>query len=167
MRILGLDPGTAITGFGIIDKIGNSFKAVEYGCIRTPANMELCQRLTIIHQEVSDLIERFSPREVAIEELFFNNNARTALSVGHARGVIMLAAAQAQLPIAEYTPLQVKQAVVGYGRAEKNQVQVMIKTLLNLPAIPKPDDVADALAIALCHGNSRGGLWSNIAKYTR
>lgn len=167
MRILGIDPGTAITGFGIIEKIGNSFKTIEYGCIRTPANMELCQRLIVIHNQVTQLIAQFAPQEVAIEELFFNNNARTALSVGHARGVIMLAAAEAQLPIGEYTPLQVKQAVVGYGRAEKKQVQVMIKTLLNLPSIPKPDDVADALAIAICHAHSREGVWNNLAKYTK
>lgn len=167
MRILGIDPGTAITGFGIIEKMGNSFKAIEYGCIRTPANMELSERLVIIHREVAELIRQFAPQEVAIEELFFNNNARTALSVGHARGVIMLAAAEARLPIGEYTPLQVKQAVVGYGRAEKKQVQIMIKTLLNLSAIPKPDDVADALAIAICHGHSSGGVWSNLAKYTK
>ncbi|MFZ5640040.1 MAG: crossover junction endodeoxyribonuclease RuvC [Bacillota bacterium] len=151
MLVLGIDPGTAITGYGLIEARGNKLKVVDYACIRTPANMPLAHRLQVIHGGVSDLVRQYNPAHLAIEELFFNKNTRTALSVGHARGVIMLAAANAGLEVFEYTPLQVKQAVVGYGRADKAQIQFMVKTLLCLAEIPKPDDVADALAIAICH----------------
>ena len=151
MLVLGIDPGTAITGYGLVEAQGNKLKVVDYSCIRTPANSPLEYRLQTIHGAVVDLIREYKPAQLAIEELFFNKNVRTALSVGHARGVIMLAGVNAGLEVFEYTPLQVKQAVVGYGRAEKAQIQFMVKTLLCLPETPKPDDVADALAIAICH----------------
>jgi crossover junction endodeoxyribonuclease RuvC len=151
MLILGIDPGTAITGYGLLEAQGNKLKAVDYACVRTPANMPLEHRLLAIHGAVEDLIKQYKPTHLAVEELFFNKNVRTALSVGHARGVIILAGVSAGLEVFEYTPLQVKQSVVGYGRADKAQVQFMVKTILNLPEIPKPDDVADALAIAICH----------------
>jgi len=152
--ILGIDPGTAITGYGIIKLLGNKFQVVTYDCIRTPAEDSLDRRLHKVYQEIQSLINRYQPDHFVIEELFFNKNVRTALAVGHARGVAILAAAQLGLPVYEYTPLQVKQAVVGYGRAEKSQVQSMVKIILGLQAVPKPDDVADALALAICHAHS-------------
>lgn len=154
MFILGVDPGTAITGYGMVQATGNRFQAVDYGCIRTGSNLPLATRLLIIYNKLYELIETYSPQHLAIEELFFNKNTRTALAVGHARGAALLAAAHSGLETFEYTPLQVKQAVVGYGRAAKVQVQKMVATILNLPEIPKPDDVADALAIAICHAHS-------------
>ncbi len=153
MLILGIDPGTAITGYGIIDVQGNKLAVVDYGCIRTESNLPLFRRLQIIYKEINRLIEEFKPDHFAIEELFFNKNTRTALAVGQARGVALLSAADAGLEIAEYTPLQVKQAVVGYGRADKGQVQYMVKTILCLNEAPKPDDTADALALAICHSH--------------
>lgn len=155
MRILGIDPGTAICGYGIIDKQNYRFTAVDYGVIRTPKEMEPEKRLATIYEGIITLIETYQPDEVCVEELFFHSNARTVIPVGQARGVILLAAAHRDIPLFEYTPLQVKQAVVGYGRADKKQVQYMIKTLLNLKEVPKPDDAADALAIAVCHGQSQ------------
>lgn len=157
MRILGIDPGTAITGFGILDQSGNHLIPQEFGVIRTPAEMEMPNRLTIIYRELVSIIQKYRPEAIAVEQLFFNKNVRTALSVGQARGVVLLAAAQLELNIAEYTPLQVKQAVVGFGGAEKKQVQEMVKILLNLQSIPRPDDAADALAIAICHAHSYTG----------
>lgn len=154
MRILGIDPGTAITGFGVIDFLGNKFSVVHYGCIRTPAGQALDLRLCHVFEQLGLLLEEYRPDQFAIEELFFNKNVKTALAVGHSRGVAMLAAALRKVPVFEYTPLQVKQAVVGYGRAEKAQVQFMVKTILGLEQVPKPDDVADALAIAICHAHS-------------
>lgn len=153
MRILGIDPGLATVGYAIIDKGGNSLWAKDYGCIRTLPAMLLEQRLLAMYQEVSLLLEKWQPDFMAIEQLFFNRNVTNAFHVGQARGVCLLSAAQAQCPVAEYTPLQVKQAVVGNGRAAKQQVGAMVKALLNLPAIPRPDDVADALAVAICHCN--------------
>jgi crossover junction endodeoxyribonuclease RuvC len=153
--ILGIDPGTAITGFGVLETLGNRFKLLDYGCIRTEAGVLLQHRLEKIYQGMTVLFDRWHPEEVAIEELFFNKNTRTALTVGHARGVIFLAAAHHHVVVQEYTPLQVKQSVVGYGRADKQQVQYMVKTILNLSTLPKPDDAADALAIAICHAHSR------------
>ncbi|MDD4239662.1 MAG: crossover junction endodeoxyribonuclease RuvC [Desulfotomaculaceae bacterium] len=153
MLILGIDPGTAITGFGLVDFRGNRFSMVECGCIRTQAGLPLAERLQILYRGLFNIIRQNNPAHVAVEELFFNNNARTALAVGHARGVILLAAAEAGLPVFEYTPLQVKQAVVGYGRAAKAQVEYMVKTILCLPSVPGPDDVADALAVAICHAH--------------
>ncbi len=151
--ILGIDPGIAITGYGVIKTQGNSFKILEYGVIRSSKQMETAKRLQEIYQGVSQIIDLYKPETMAIEELFFNKNAKTALIVGQARGVAMLAACQRGVSVYEYTPLQVKQAVVGYGRAEKQQVQFMIKAILNLQEIPRPDDAADALAIAVCHGH--------------
>lgn len=154
MIILGIDPGTAITGYGIIKVEGNKFKALTYGSIKTKKSEGLPIRLRIIYQEVKQLIATYNPEEIAVEDLFFNKNTRTALAVGHARGVVLLAGANSMLNVNEYTPLQVKQAVVGYGRAEKTQVQQMVKSILGLEKIPKPDDVADALAVAICHAHS-------------
>lgn len=154
MRILGLDPGIAIVGFGFIDYKGNKLTPVQYGSIQTGADEMVADRLMHIYDAVVHLIDKYEPDAIAIEKLFFNRNVTNALTVGQARGVMMLAAVQRQLPIAEYTPLQVKQAIVGYGKAEKRQVQEMVKMFLNLAAIPKPDDVADALAVAICHAHS-------------
>ena len=153
MIILGIDPGIAITGYGVIKTQGNSFKILEYGVIRSSKQMETARRLQEIYQGVGKIIDLYKPETMAIEELFFNKNAKTALIVGQARGVAMLATYQRGVSVYEYTPLQVKQAVVGYGRAEKQQVQFMVKSILNLQEIPRPDDAADALAIAICHGN--------------
>ncbi|HWJ03791.1 MAG TPA: crossover junction endodeoxyribonuclease RuvC [Verrucomicrobiae bacterium] len=154
MKILGIDPGTAILGYGIVVTEGNRFKGIDYACLYTKAGTPLAERLKYLYDNLYRLILEHRPDHVVVEELFFNKNTTTALAVGHARGIILLAAAQANVPVFEYTPLQVKQAVVGYGRADKNQVQQMVKTLLGLNQIPKPDDAADALAIAICHAHS-------------
>lgn len=154
MRILGIDPGFAIVGYGVIDYEKGKYKTVDYGKITTPAGMDMPLRLKEVYDGVLRLIEMFKPDVLAIEELFFNTNVKTAIAVGHARGVIVLAAANNGLKINEYTPLQIKQAVVGYGRADKNQVQQMVKMFLGLKEVPKPDDTADALAVAICHANS-------------
>lgn len=154
MLILGIDPGLAIVGFSLIEKRGNRFLVQDYGVIRTEAGMDNVKRLASIYRQLCELIDKYNPDEMAVEELFFNKNVKTAIKVGQARGVILLTGAQAGLRVAEYTPLQVKQAVVGYGRAGKEQVQQMVKALLNLEEIPRPDDAADALAVAICHGNS-------------
>lgn len=156
LRILGIDPGIAIVGFGFIDKQGHKLVPVQYGSIQTQAGTEDALRLKQVYEATVQLIEKYKPDAVAIEKLFFNRNVTTALTVGQARGVLMLAAVQQGLPIAEYTPLQVKQAIVGYGKAEKKQVQEMVKMFLHLSAVPKPDDVADALAVAICHAHSSG-----------
>ncbi len=152
MFIMGVDPGTAITGYGLVRYNGARYTLAECGCIRTSPEAPLSDRLQIIYRELTAIIRRHQPGQFAVEELFFNKNARTALAVGHARGVAMLAAASSGLPVFEYTPLQVKQSVTGYGRAAKEQVQYMVKTILALPEAPAPDDVADALAVAICHG---------------
>ncbi len=154
MRILGIDPGFAIVGYGVIDYEKGKYKTVDYGKITTPAGMDMPLRLKEVYDGVLRLIELFKPDVLAVEELFFNTNVKTAIAVGHARGVIVLAAANSGLKINEYTPLQIKQAVVGYGRADKNQVQQMVKMFLGLKEVPKPDDTADALAVAICHANS-------------
>lgn len=154
MIIMGIDPGFAITGYGIVKYEGNRFTPIDYGAITTESSMELPKRLLHLHNSLEVLIKNYKPDAIAIEELFFNKNIKTALTVGHGRGVAVLAAAQSGVEVFEYTPLQVKQSIVGYGRAEKAQVQQMIKIILNLQAIPKPDDTADALAIAVCHGHS-------------
>ncbi len=165
MIIMGIDPGFAITGFGIVKYEGNRFSVLDYGAVTTEASMKLSQRLLVLNNSLEELIQKHKPDAVAIEELFFNKNIKTALTVGHGRGVAVLAAARSGVDIFEYTPLQVKQSVVGYGRAEKAQIQQMVKALLNLKAIPKPDDVADALAVAICHGNSHrmGAILGNKA----
>lgn len=154
MLILGVDPGIAKVGYSILQCTGNNFKAIEYGCIVTSPKLLFSERLKIIYDDLTEIIEKYDPQELAIEELFFNKNIKTAIDVSHARGVQVLAAVNKNLGIYEYTPLQIKQAVVGYGRADKNQVQQMVKMLLNLKEIPKPDDAADALAVAICHGSS-------------
>lgn len=154
MKILGIDPGIAIVGYSIIECKGNNFKALEYGCIKTDSKMEFPDRLKMVYDELLNIIDEYRPDDLAIEELFFNKNVKTAMMVGQARGVEILAGKNKGLEIFEYTPLQIKQAVVGYGRAEKGQVQEMVKILLNLREIPKPDDAADALAVAICHGSS-------------
>ncbi|MBQ9757211.1 MAG: crossover junction endodeoxyribonuclease RuvC [Clostridia bacterium] len=158
MRIIGIDPGYAIVGVGCVDYEGNKFKVVEYGAITTEAGEDMFDRLKKIYDEAVDLITRTKPDAVAIEELFFQNNQKTAINVAQARGVLVLAAKNLGVPVFEYTPLQVKQAVVGYGRAEKKQVQQMTKAILNLSEIPKPDDTADALALAVCHAHTGGRL---------
>lgn len=154
MRILGIDPGYAIVGYGVIDYIGNKFKVVEYGAITTDAGEEMNSRFKSIHDDLDEIIVRTKPEFMAIEELFFNSNQKTAINVAQARGVLLLAALNHDVRIYEYTPLQVKQAVAGYGRADKQQVQQLVKMLLNLEKVPKPDDTADALAIAVCHAHS-------------
>lgn len=154
MRIMGIDPGLAIVGFGILDQRGNNLEPVDFGCIKTESNLKLSTRLKQIYDACTFIIEEHQPDVVAIEKIFFNRNVTTAFSVGQARGVVMLAAEEAGLPIREYTPLQVKNAVVGYGQAEKKQIQEMVKMLLSLPRIPQPDDVADALAIAICEAHT-------------
>jgi crossover junction endodeoxyribonuclease RuvC len=156
--ILGVDPGTAITGYGLVSFHGNRFSTVEYNCIKTPAKMEPADRLLILYRELEKILLKYRPDRMAVEKLFFNTNARTALAVGQARGVVLLLGAMAGLRVYEYTPLEVKQAVVGYGRAEKEQVQYMVKAILCLPEIPRPDDVADALAVAICHAHYGNGV---------
>ena len=156
MRIIGIDPGYAIMGWGILDLKGNKFSVVDYGSITTDAGVEAAKRLQHIYAELGAIIAKYQPEEAAIEELFFNNNAKTVILVGEARGIAVLACANAGLEISEYTPLQIKQALVGNGRADKKQVQAMVKAILNLKEVPKPDDTADAVAAAICHGHSRG-----------
>jgi len=158
MTILGIDPGYAIVGAGVVDYTANQFRLIEAKAVTTEAGSPFDQRLREIYAGVAGLIAQHRPAAMGIEKLFFNTNAKTAIDVAQARGVILLAAAQAAVPVYEYTPLQVKQSVVGYGRAEKRQVQDMVKLLLRLNACPKPDDVADALAIAICHAHSAGSL---------
>lgn len=154
MRILGIDPGIAIVGFGFIDKQGSKLTPVQYGCITTEAGTDPGLRLKQVYDAAVQLMDKYKPDAVAVEQLFFNRNVTTAFTVGQARGVIILAAVQKGLPVAEYTPMQVKQAVVGYGKAEKKQVQEMVRMFLKLTVVPKPDDVADALAVAICHAHS-------------
>jgi crossover junction endodeoxyribonuclease RuvC len=154
MRILGIDPGIGRTGWGVIAVEKGKFTAINYGCVETPTGMSVEKRLHQLYEAISRIITEEKPNALGIEELFINTNLKTALVVGQARGVILLAAAQHKLAIGAYTPLQVKIAVTGYGRAEKSQVGQMVKTILKLPSIPKPDDTADALAIALTHAFS-------------
>ena len=154
MLVLGIDPGTAITGYGLVKGEGDDLTLVAYGAITTSSDWPLPERLQRIYEELTALIEDQQPTAAAVEELFFSKNVRTALSVGQARGVALLAAANAGLPIHEYTPLQVKQAITGYGRATKDQVQQMVKMLLALDCVPQPDDAADAIAVAICHIHS-------------
>ena len=164
MIILGIDPGYAIVGVVIIEYNGNKFRTIDYYAITTEAHTPFEERLKIIYEGINEAIEKYKPDFMSIEELFFNDNAKTAIAVGQARGVIVLSAVNHGVEIFEYTPLQVKQAVVGYGRADKTQVQQMTKAILNLNAVPKPDDVADALAIAVCHAHSYNGALSKFLK---
>lgn len=158
MRILGIDPGYAIVGCGIVDYHKNKFNVVGYGCATTQSGMPFAQRIEKIYDEVSELIEEYKPDAVAIEKIFYNSNAKTVIHVSQARGALVLAVQKSGLDLFEYTPLQIKQSVVGYGRAEKQQVQEMTRKLLNLTEIPKPDDAADALAVAICHAHSQSSL---------
>ncbi|WP_273366657.1 crossover junction endodeoxyribonuclease RuvC [Alicyclobacillus herbarius] len=153
-RVLGIDPGTARMGYGIIDAQGSRLQPVVYGCIETPPHTPAALRLQTIFHELNQLIARTGPEVMAIEQLFMGRNTTTAISVGQARGVALLAGAEANLAIAEYTPMQVKQAVVGYGKAEKGQVQEMVRMLLGLAERPRPDDAADALALAITHAHA-------------
>ena len=162
MRILGIDPGLATIGWGVIDTNGFKHKSVGYGHIQTPAKFPVEKRLAIIYEDVNKIIQKYSPECIAVEELFFNTNITTGIRVAEARGVIILCAELNKIPIFEYTPLQVKQSVVGYGRADKKQVISLVTLLLSLPSPPKPDDTADALAIAICHAHCGA---SRIAKY--
>ena len=155
MRILGIDPGYAVMGYGVLDYNGNRFKTVGYGSVETEAGLPMPERLKLLYDGLTEIIQKYEPDEVSIEELFFNRNVTTAIGVGEARGVAMLACVEGGLVVSEYTPMQIKQALVGYGKAEKAQVQMMVKTILNLPEVPKPDDTADAVAAAICHAHSR------------
>ena len=162
MIILGIDPGYAIVGWGVIEYSGSKFRTLGYGSIQTPAGMPIIDRLELIYRGMKELIEKYHPDEMAIEELFFNTNITTGIAVAEARGVILCTAHAKGVRISEYTPLQVKQAVVGYGRAEKHQVIAMVTSILKLKAPPKPDDTADAVAIAICHAQCSG---SSMQKY--
>ena len=164
MRILGIDPGYGITGFGLIDAQRSQYQFIRCGVITTPANTEFAWRLEVIYRDMTKLLQWAKPDAVAIEELFFGHNVTTGINVAQSRGVILLAIRQAGVPIFEYKPMQVKQAVVGYGNATKHQVQDMTKRLLGLSAMPKPDDAADAIAIALCHGRSSTSLLAQLQK---
>jgi len=154
MRILGIDPGTATTGYGVVEEVEGDLKSLAFGVVRTPAGQPLPLRLQSIYRAVRNLAAEWKPGAAAVEEIFFSRNVRTAMSVGHARGVALLALADAGLDVAEYTPLTVKQAVTGYGNAGKAQMQEMVRLLLGLAEVPRPDDAADALAVAICHMHS-------------
>ena len=167
MRILGIDPGYGITGFGIVDAQRNNFRLLQYGAITTPAGTDFPLRLQMIYNDMTELLMVSKPDVVAIEELFFGQNVTTGIGVAQSRGVILLAIQQAGIPIFQYKPMQVKQAVVGYGNATKHQVQDMTKRILHLQATPKPDDAADAIAIALCHARSSTSLLAQAGKVPR
>jgi crossover junction endodeoxyribonuclease RuvC len=155
MLVIGIDPGTATTGYGLVQESEDgSLSVLEYGVILTPAGMPMPERLLDLYRQLHEILLLHRPQTGAVEKLFFQKNVRTALSVGQARGVALLTLAETGMPIGEYTPLEVKQAVAGYGGADKEQVQQMVRTLLNLPEIPRPDDAADALAVAICHTHS-------------
>ncbi|SDZ15864.1 Holliday junction endonuclease RuvC [Proteiniborus ethanoligenes] len=162
MIIFGVDPGIAIVGYGVLEYKGNKFNVIDYGAIQTSNEYTFPERLKIVYDELTELLDKYKPDALAIEELFFNKNAKTAIIIGQARGAQILAAVNKGIEVYEYTPLQVKQGVVGYGRADKRQIQEMVKILLNLEKIPKPDDVADALAVAICHAHS--GNFSDMFK---
>ena len=162
MRIIGIDPGYAIVGYGVLEYENNKFKVIDYGAVLTTPKNTMPERLKIVYDSLYSIFSKYKPDAIAFEELFFNQNVKTAIAVGQARGVSILAAQNLGISVFEYTPLQVKQAVVGYGRADKKQVQQMVKTVLSLKSIPKPDDTADALAVAICHGHS--SHMSNIFK---
>ena len=154
MIILGIDPGTATTGYGIIEKNNNKLIIIDYGCIRTTTKDSTAERLNKLDKELFKLIKKYKPKKISVEDIFFFKNVKTVIKVSQSRGVILARAAKMKIPIFEYTPLQIKQAVTSYGRADKNQIQQMVKLLLNLKQVPKPDDAADALATAICCANS-------------
>lgn len=155
MRIIGIDPGYAIVGYGVLEYEKNNFVPVNFGAITTHAQMPFNDRLKVIYDDMCYILDKYKPQEMSIEKLFFNTNQKTGIDVAQARGIVLLSAVQRNIEIAEYTPLQVKQSVVGYGRAEKKQVQELTRQILKLSAVPKPDDTADALALAICHGHCR------------
>ena len=162
MRILGVDPGIAIVGFGLIESDRSGQRILQYGAITTPKELPLAERLVQIGNDLNTLLEQFKPDAVAVEELFFTNNITTGIAVAHGRGIILYTAQKSGVPLYEYTPMQVKMAVTGYGKAEKRQVMDMTKRLLKLKTVPKPDDAADALAIALCHARSTTSLLRRV-----
>lgn len=162
MVILGIDPGYATVGYGVIAEKGHRFQTLGYGAITTPPDLPFEQRLAMIYRDMGELIETYHPDYMSIEKLFFNTNITTGIEVAHARGVILLQAVQHCLPFKEYTPLQVKQAVVGYGKAEKKQVMLMTQSLLGLASLPRPDDAADALALAICLSHSTNSLLEEL-----
>ena len=164
MRILGIDPGYATIGYGIVDYNNFHFKTVGFGAITTSPDNPFSERLEQIYNDIKTVIEKYKPDDISIEKLFFNTNTTTAIDVAQARGVILLASVQSGLNVYEYTPLQVKQSITGYGRAEKRQVMEMVKNLLALNAVPKPDDTADALALAVCHSHSKGSLYGKLQR---
>ena len=155
MRILGIDPGFAITGYSIIDYVGNKFTLIESGAVTTEAGTSFPIRLTKRYDEISNLIDKYKPEAISVEELFFNQNVKTAINVAQARGVILIVGCKKNVPTFEYTPLQVKQAVTGYGRADKIQVQKMVKSILKVDKLPKLDDITDSMAIGICHAHSQ------------
>ena len=158
MKIMGIDPGIATIGFGILDYDNNLFELEKCGVITTPAHTSLSSRLNRIYMDLTELLQLFHPDAVSIEELFFTNNITTGIPVAHGRGVILLACEHAQVPVFEYTPLQVKQSVTGYGRADKKQVMDMVRRICSLKSVPRPDDAADAVALAICHARSTTSL---------
>ena len=162
MIVLGIDPGYAIVGCGVVEYKNNHFTMLDYGAVTTPAGMPFNLRLERIYDGVSELMEKYKPEAMSIEKLFYNNNAKTVIDVSQARGVLVLAGPKHRIPIFEYTPLQAKQGGVGYGRAEKKQVQEMTRIILNLDKIPKPDDAADALAMAVCHCHCSGSVMGRL-----
>ncbi len=166
LRIIGIDPGLAIVGYGIVDYQGGRFQTLSYGSITTPAHTEVPDRLLAIYDQLNELIRFYKPTEMAVEELFYYNNQTTVISVAEARGVVLLCGRMNRLSVYEYTPMQVKLAVVGYGKAEKKQVIAMVTSLLNLKEIPKPDDTADALAIAVCRAHSSSSQIESYLKQT-
>lgn len=164
MKIIGIDPGFAIVGYGIVEYDGIKFRPISFGAITTKAGTEFSYRLQSIYNDINELFDRYKPDCVSIEKLYFNTNTTTAIEVAEARGVILLASKNNDLPIFEYTPLQVKQAITGYGKAEKRQVIEMVKSFLSFEKPPKPDDAADALALAICHAHSSGNIFGKLSK---
>ena len=164
MRIIGIDPGYAIVGFGIIEYENSRFKVINYGAVTTSADVDFNRRLEIIYNDVSQILDDYKPESLAIEKLYFLNNQKTAIDVAEARGVILLSAIKRRILIREYTPLEVKKSVTGYGKAVKKQVQEMTKRILHLSEVPKPDDTADALAIAVCHAHTDNSLLAGFGK---
>ena len=165
MRVLGIDPGVATIGFGVVEADRANARLIQYGVITSPAGLPLSHRLWQISQDMSQLLEQFQPEEAAVEELFFSKNITTGIAVAHGRGVLLLELERAGVPVFEYTPMQVKQAVAGYGGADKRQVMLMTQRLLKMKAIPRPDDAADALAIAICHSRSATSLLNMERKF--
>jgi len=167
MRVIGIDPGTAIVGYGIIDYIGNKYEVVDYGCIYTSKDLPMPKRLLKISEDLEELLDKYKPDHMAVEELFYFKNNKTVISVGQARGVILLEGVRKGIELADYTPLQVKMGITGYGKSEKKQVQLMVQRVLKMKEIPKPDDAADALAIAVTHINSLNSSSYGLGKAVR